>query len=73
MRPEAIFENACCEVFLTQKGVESSWKRFWREKRADAAMAVPKRLAGSGRRKLTVELFENPAQPIDLGLIKECM
>ena len=36
-------------------------------------MAVPKRLAGSGRRKLTVELFENPAQPIDLGLIKECM
>ena len=63
-----------CEVFLTQKGVvESSWKRFWWEKRADAAMAVPKRLAGSGRRKLTVELFENPAQPIDLGLIKECM
>ena len=62
-----------CEVFLTQKGVESSWKKFPGKKRADAAMAAPKRLAGSGRRKLTVELFQNPAQPIELGLLQECM
>ena len=60
-----------CEVFLTQKGVESSWKKFPGKKRA--AMAAPKRLAGSGRRKLTVELFQNPAQPIELGLLQECM
>jgi hypothetical protein len=26
-RPEANFKIACCEVFLTQKSVVSSWKR----------------------------------------------
>ena len=71
--PEANFENACLRGVPNAKRRGEFVEKVSGEKRADAAMAAPKRLAGSGRRKLTVELFQNPAQPIDLGLLQECM